>query len=176
MTRRLVSGYTFPKTRHLPNTVQYSIAAGTTTNMSTQPPQKEEHWKTFFKVESERIIYKDDQIIAFHDQTPRAAMHILIVPRHAHIRGVESIQPKHHTLLTHMSRIAAELTKPATPILGFHQHPLRSVPHLHLHVLVPPFQRHQAIRYKPLFGRFQTGLGFIPLQKILDRLISKSAL
>ena len=31
--------------------------------------------------DSERIVYEDEQIIAFHDINPAAKMHLLIIPR-----------------------------------------------------------------------------------------------
>lgn len=129
-----------------------------------------EVWEQFFTVPQEKILYMDDDIVVFPDRTPRAATHILVVPRRRYIKGVENLLPTDLQLLQTMARIGAQIANCETVHLGFHRWPLRSVNHLHLHCLVPPYKpAWQKFRYSELFGKSSI-FGFISLTSILLRL------
>ncbi|AGV14151.1 hypothetical protein C343_01567 [Cryptococcus neoformans C23] len=85
------------------------------------------------------IVYEDQELIAFHDRTPRAATHLLIIPRSHVASSVRQLTHEHLLLLDSMTALARTLvpSKPA-PKLGFHIPPFSSVPHIHLHVFSGP--------------------------------------
>lgn len=131
---------------------------------------KEELWQTYFDAPPSRLLFSDDDVVAFEDRSPRAAKHILVVPRHRHIRGVEALRPTDRPLLEKMARVGSELTNCDAAGMGFHQWPTRSVAHLHLHCLCPPFlPAWQKIRYTPLFSE-KNPIGFVSLTSVLRRL------
>lgn len=79
-----------------------------------------ETWARAFTVDPQRVLYKDERVVAFWDRSPAAAVHLLIVPRHAPLVGVESLTPADAPLLDHMAAVgrglAAEATPPRAPI------------------------------------------------------------
>ncbi|KAG0208152.1 hypothetical protein BGX28_000767 [Mortierella sp. GBA30] len=92
------------------------------------------------------ILLQDSDIVAFHDISPSAETHILIVPV-IHIETVKTLQPtdEHQGLLEKMRLKATELLKerghdPEESKLGFHVPPFNTVDHLHLHVLGGAFR------------------------------------
>jgi histidine triad (HIT) family protein len=87
-----------------------------------------------------RIIYEDDQCVAFHDINPQAPVHVLIIPRkviptHADIQDADS------ELLGHLHLIAAKLAQQLglqegyRLVLNCKEPAGQTVPHLHLHLL-----------------------------------------
>lgn len=88
-----------------------------------------------------RIVYEDDTVIAFHDITPQAPTHILVIPKKPIPRLAEA-GPEDQALLGYLLLKAAEV---ATK-LGLTQNGFRlvfnngpdageAVPHLHCHIL-----------------------------------------
>jgi histidine triad (HIT) family protein len=57
-----------------------------------------------------KIIYKDDQVIAFRDIYPVAPSHVLIVPNN-HISSLNDIKPSDEILLGHLFTVAHEVAK-----------------------------------------------------------------
>lgn len=147
--------------------------------MLPPPPPCLEPWEEHFAVAPSAVLYKDPDVVIFRDRQPRASVHLLAVPRHRRIRGVESLTPADIPLLHAMSHVAARLAGPtATPVhIGFHQWPLRSVHHLHLHYVVPPFTaRFQRRRFTELRGSgTPPRVGFISLASVLARLAPSAA-
>ncbi|WVQ85624.1 hypothetical protein IAT38_007790 [Cryptococcus sp. DSM 104549] len=85
------------------------------------------------------VVYEDDKLVAFHDRTPRARTHILIIPRAHAASSVRQLTPQQLPLLRSMITLAHTLVPPnPPPKLGFHIPPFSSVPHLHLHVFSGP--------------------------------------
>ncbi|WWC68395.1 uncharacterized protein I206_102321 [Kwoniella pini CBS 10737] len=81
------------------------------------------------------VIYEDEELIAFHDRTPRAKIHLLIIPRHHIASSVRELRKQHIPLLNSMINLAITLIPNSSiPKMGFHIPPFSSVPHLHLHV------------------------------------------
>lgn len=121
---------------------------------------------------------------SYTTRPPRLHSHLLIVPRHIPLMGVESLSAEHAPLLAHMGAVGRRLAVGATPqagrpapvgtdevILGFHRWPLRSVPHLHLHALRRPFTPGwQTARYTE--WSCACGAGFIDLASVVERLSS----
>ncbi|MBM3846034.1 MAG: histidine triad nucleotide-binding protein [Verrucomicrobia bacterium] len=88
-----------------------------------------------------RIIYEDEQLIAFHDIQPQAPTHALIVPKKPLTRIAEA-KSDDQLLLGHLLLKAAHVAS----LLGLHPDGFRlvinngrnggeSVPHLHCHIL-----------------------------------------
>ncbi|BFZ63567.1 hypothetical protein YB2330_004696 [Saitoella coloradoensis] len=121
-----------------------------------------------------RVIYEDDELIAFHDRSPAASYHALIIPRE-HIISCKSLTPAHLPLLHRMISIAHDINPRKgeegyiKPRIGFHVPPVNSVAHLHLHVIVPP--------WKPWWKRMKYPMGwwgwwgwwFEPVEKTIER-------
>lgn len=138
--------------------------------MPPLPSPTAEVWATHFAVPPSNVLYTDDDLVVFPDHVPRAATHLLLVPRYRFIRGVEDLTAADVPLLLKMARLAAQHTA-SPPIMGFHQWPLRSVHHLHLHCLVPPFKpARQKWRYTELLPNCSS-FGFISLSSVLSRLL-----
>ena len=86
-----------------------------------------------------RRAYEDDRVVAFHDVSPKAPLHVLVVPR-SHVTSVAAIDDE--SLLGHIVAVAARIAKEQ----GYGERGFRlvanagpdagmSVPHLHFHVL-----------------------------------------
>ena len=87
-----------------------------------------------------KIVYEDDLCIAFHDVTPRAPVHVLIIPR-KEIRTHDDIKPEDRELLGQMHLAAVEIAKQLGLADGYRlvinckERAGQTVPHLHLHLL-----------------------------------------
>lgn len=88
-----------------------------------------------------RRVHEDELAVAFHDVSPQAPVHVLVVPRrhHAHLLEAHENEPE---LVAHLFAVAAELARS----LGLARNGFRlvvntlddggqTVPHLHLHLL-----------------------------------------
>jgi diadenosine tetraphosphate (Ap4A) HIT family hydrolase len=98
-----------------------------------------------------RTVLADETTLVVRDIRPAARVHLLVCPR-MHIRDVHVLtaQPRGAALLRHMlsqgkmalraecDTLGHTLDEDAA-MFGFHVPPYLSVPHLHLHVLLPPF-------------------------------------
>ncbi len=87
------------------------------------------------------IVFEDDQVIAFRDISPKAPVHILLIPRD-HITSAASMTEANGPMLGRMFAVAAQLardegiaksgfrlTTNSGPGAG------QSVPHLHFHLM-----------------------------------------
>ncbi|MEY2600975.1 MAG: histidine triad family protein [Verrucomicrobiota bacterium] len=88
-----------------------------------------------------KIVWEDDDAIAFHDVNPQAPVHVLIVPKKA-IPRLAAATESERAILGKLLLVAGELAKK----LGIEQSGYRvvinsgpdageSVPHLHVHLL-----------------------------------------
>lgn len=88
-----------------------------------------------------KIVYQDEDIVAFEDINPQAPHHMLIIPRR-HIPSVQDLTPEDGPVLTHVFTTAAKLAHD----MGFDEGGYRivtnvgpdagqSVFHLHFHLL-----------------------------------------
>ena len=102
--------------------------------------------KTIFKkiIDGEipaNIVYQDDLCLAFHDVSPQAPVHVLLIPK-KEVVNVAGLQEEDHQLAGHLLMTAAKVARE----LGIEQDGYRlvancgpnggqSVDHLHLHIL-----------------------------------------
>ncbi len=88
-----------------------------------------------------KIVYEDDQVLAFRDVEPKASTHILIVPK-KDIARVSEATEEDEPVLGHLLTVAAEIArKEGIDSTGYRlvinngPHAGESVAHLHLHLL-----------------------------------------
>jgi len=88
-----------------------------------------------------RIAYEDDQVLAFHDISPQAPVHVLIVPKKP-IARIGEAQGEDQPLLGHLlltaGKLAGELGLRETGfrlVINNGKNGGESVPHLHCHIL-----------------------------------------
>lgn len=88
-----------------------------------------------------KIVYRDEQVVAFHDAHPQAPVHVLIVPVR-HIESLAAAQPEDEGVLGRIMAVApkvAELTGVDRSgyrlVLNVGRDAGLAVYHLHLHVL-----------------------------------------
>ncbi|KDO17294.1 hypothetical protein SPRG_17272 [Saprolegnia parasitica CBS 223.65] len=109
------------------------------------------------QIQTSGILFEDDRVMAFRDRKPRAASHLLVIPKE-HIVNTHALGHGHIDLVEHMVAVgravlakeASVLMLPELPgVFGFHQYPFTSVDHLHLHCLAPPFEPcYNRLRYR----------------------------
>ncbi len=88
-----------------------------------------------------KIIYKDDQAIAFEDINPQAPVHVLVIPR-KHISTVLEIEDTDKGLLGHLFDVANIIAgqrgidqKGFRLVLNCNEDAGQTVFHIHLHLL-----------------------------------------
>lgn len=88
-----------------------------------------------------KIVFEDDEVLAFHDVNPQAPVHVLIVPKRAIPRLAEAKEPD-QSLVGRLILTAAKVARD----LGMSESGYRvvinngpdggeTVPHLHVHLL-----------------------------------------
>ena len=88
-----------------------------------------------------RIVFEDDEIVAFEDTNPQAPIHTLIVPR-KHLTSLKDATPDDAPLLGRLFMVAAQLArerglepKGDRTVINTGSWAGQSVFHLHLHLL-----------------------------------------
>ena len=88
-----------------------------------------------------KIVYEDDQMIAFEDINPQAPTHILVVPRR-HIASLNEVTPEDALLVGHLHLVAAKIAHARgiaesgyRTVVNNGRGAGQSVFHLHLHLL-----------------------------------------
>lgn len=87
-----------------------------------------------------RIIYEDDDVIAFNDINPAAPVHFLIIPR-IHVASLLNCEKTHQILLGKMLLLAPEIAKEQDCTDGFRtiintgRVGGQEVFHLHIHII-----------------------------------------
>ncbi|MFK3973266.1 histidine triad nucleotide-binding protein [Pseudomonas sp. NPDC087358] len=87
-----------------------------------------------------KIIYEDDQVLAFHDIAPQAPVHFLVIPKKA-IRTLNDVTEEDKGLLGHIIFTAQRLAKEQGCEDGFrvvmntNEKGGQTVYHIHMHVL-----------------------------------------
>ncbi|VFQ91967.1 unnamed protein product [Cuscuta campestris] len=122
---------------------------------------------------STALLHSDEKVLAFQDINPSASRHYLVIPKE-HIPTVKDLTKcqDDYALVSHMLDVGKSLLGRDAPSskqyrFGFHQPPLNSVNHLHLHCLALPYTpRWRCLKYTSL-GPFG---GFIEAEKLLQRL------
>jgi histidine triad (HIT) family protein len=87
------------------------------------------------------IVHSDDTVVAFHDISPRAPTHVLLVPRE-HIRSAADLTDGHAPIVGHLFAVAAEVARAQGIVEAGYRIVTnvgrgagQSVDHLHLHLL-----------------------------------------
>jgi histidine triad (HIT) family protein len=92
------------------------------------------------KIPSKKI-YEDDELYAFHDISPQAPVHFLVIPK-KHIANLMETSPQDAVLLGKMLHKAQELLTElgcgqngGRFVINCKSDGLQTVPHVHIHVL-----------------------------------------
>ena len=86
------------------------------------------------------IIHEDEHCLAFHDISPKAPVHVLIIPR-KEIRTHDDLRPEDAALLGHLHLVAVDLarklglSKGYRLVINCREGGGQVVPHLHVHLL-----------------------------------------
>mmetsp|Transcript_36448 Transcript_36448/g.32715 ORF Transcript_36448/g.32715 Transcript_36448/m.32715 type:complete len:173 (-) Transcript_36448:127-645(-) len=88
------------------------------------------------------LLYEDELCGAFHDKRKSSAVeHVLICPK-KHIRDAHHVNRDHIELIEHLEekgKYVLEMLRPKKEYrFGYHEPPMNSVDHLHLHCFVLP--------------------------------------
>jgi histidine triad (HIT) family protein len=88
-----------------------------------------------------RIAYQDDRAVAFHDRSPQAPLHLLIIPRH-HIPNLAAVGEGDEPLLGHLLNVARQLAEGLgvagsgyRVVVNVGPDAGQSVDHMHVHLL-----------------------------------------
>ena len=88
-----------------------------------------------------RIAYEDDAAVAFHDLSPQAPVHVLVIPRQ-HLPNLAAASAADEPLLGHLLGVARRLGEELgvagsgfRVALNVGPHAGQSVDHLHVHLL-----------------------------------------
>jgi histidine triad (HIT) family protein len=88
-----------------------------------------------------RIVFEDDEVVAFEDAHPQAPVHILILPR-KHLTSLNHATPDDAPLLGRLFMVAAQLareqgleSKGYRTVINTGSWAGQSIFHLHLHLL-----------------------------------------
>jgi histidine triad (HIT) family protein len=87
-----------------------------------------------------KIAYEDDLCLAFHDISPQAPVHLLIIPKIV-IRTHAEVTAEHALLLGHLHIVAAKLAQDLGLAAGYRLvincdvAGGQTVPHLHMHLM-----------------------------------------
>lgn len=90
-----------------------------------------------------RKLYEDDQILAFHDISPVAPVHFLMIPK-VHVASLYDCDMSHADVLGHMLAKSGELARQAGATDGFRtiintgRVGRQEVFHIHVHVIGGP--------------------------------------
>lgn len=91
------------------------------------------------EIPSEQV-YSDDKVIVFKDISPKAPVHLLLIPRE-HIESLQELQEQHQDLMGHMMLLLPKLAKEQGLENGFRTvintgtDGGQVVYHLHIHLL-----------------------------------------
>ena len=88
-----------------------------------------------------KIVYEDDQVLAFRDLNPQAPVHVLIIPK-KHISTVLEINPEDNALIGHLFKVASKIAKEKgiaesgfRLLMNTNADAGQTVFHIHLHLL-----------------------------------------
>lgn len=88
-----------------------------------------------------RIVYRDEQCLAFEDINPQAPLHVLVIPLR-HIPTINDVTSEDRELVGHLFTAAAKLAREHgyansgyRTVMNCNRNAGQTVFHLHLHVL-----------------------------------------
>lgn len=85
-------------------------------------------------------VYEDDQVYAFHDISPIAPVHFLVIPKQ-HIQGACAVTEENSAVVAHIFEVIAKITKEMGLEGGYRvitnngDDAGQTVRHLHFHVI-----------------------------------------
>lgn len=85
-------------------------------------------------------VYEDDQIFVFKDINPKAAVHLLVIPK-VHLNSLDDLAGEHQALIGHMMLKLSQLAQSQGLMNGFRTiintgpDGGQEVDHLHIHIL-----------------------------------------
>lgn len=86
-------------------------------------------------------VYEDESVLAFHDISPMAPVHVLVIPK-KHISSLLAVSPEDQALIFHIMEVIQTVTKKLKidetgfrVITNIGSDGCQSVKHLHFHVL-----------------------------------------
>lgn len=86
------------------------------------------------------IVHEDDLCLAFHDVSPKAPVHVLVIPKEP-IVSLAELQPEHETLVGHLVLVATKVARELNLDAGYRlvcnngKDGGQAVEHLHFHLL-----------------------------------------
>ena len=105
-----------------------------------------------------KLAYADEHVVAFHDVSPQAPTHVLVIPR-VHLPDLDAATPTHIPTLGHLLWVARELAGTLGLAGGYRLVVNRgpdggqSVNHLHVHLLGG-----RAMQWPPGWGGRRVGV------------------
>lgn len=87
-----------------------------------------------------KVVYEDDQCLAFHDVSPQAPVHVLIIPK-KEIVSLEDLEDSDVPLIGHLWKVIRDVARDLGCDDGYRvvvncgRQGGQSVPHLHFHLL-----------------------------------------
>lgn len=85
-------------------------------------------------------VYEDDMVYAFHDISPIAPVHFLVIPKQ-HISGAAAVTPENSAVIAHIFEVIAKVTREMGLEGGYRvitnngDDAGQTVKHLHFHVI-----------------------------------------
>lgn len=125
------------------------------------------------KKRESKVVYEDEEFVAFPDIHPAAEHHYLVIPK-SHFGNPKTLDGRHHNLVQRMNHVAQKLLQENNGDLedvkiGFHWPPFNSVQHLHLHVIFPASK----LNVKGRLVYRENSWWFASIQWTLDHLAKK---
>ncbi len=86
------------------------------------------------------VVYEDDQCMAFHDLSPQAPTHVLVIPK-KEIASLDAAEDEDAALLGHLLRVVRDVARKLDLVDGYRvvtncgAAAGQSVDHLHFHLL-----------------------------------------
>lgn len=87
-----------------------------------------------------KLVYEDDQMVAFHDLSPQAPVHLLIIPK-KHIASLDDVEKEDEPLMGYILYKVKDIAAEAGIENGYRlvsncgSDGLQTVEHLHFHLL-----------------------------------------
>ncbi|OGH57612.1 MAG: histidine triad nucleotide-binding protein [Candidatus Lindowbacteria bacterium RIFCSPLOWO2_12_FULL_62_27] len=86
-------------------------------------------------------LYEDDRVLAFHDISPQAPVHFLVIPK-SHIPTTNDVTKENADVLSHLFAVIPKLAKEQgidqdgyRLVINCNRNALQTVFHIHVHVL-----------------------------------------
>ena len=87
------------------------------------------------------IVYEDELCLAFHDASPQAPVHVLVIPK-KEVTNIDGLEERDQSLAGHLLLTAAKVARMLKVdrtgyrlVANCGQHGGQSVDHLHIHLL-----------------------------------------